>query len=316
MLELQDIIDYLNENMSDPVPKYILSKEIIHSSTSVSEINKVKETKWYQQLAAEQWDNGSWGRFHTQDTKSPLKNKFVTTEAALRRARELSLDKNDEMVHKTIQLMERYLEGQEKWLDVNEHHYGFQISFRTIVAANLSLFDPKHPLVQEKKEVVAAHLSKAFIDGFLYEDIWEKENRNSNEVLLRPYMVYIIWLLQNNDFLDKANERDYLKYIWYRKEGIYYCTNGPLSDIHFLESKNFLTWLSGLESLCNFSLFPEFMSMGTSNHLINEIHRLMYENVSLPKTSPIFGHYSETWSNRISRRNDMILRILRVLIKC
>ncbi len=211
MLEyLQDIIDYLNENISDPVPRYILNKEIMHNSSSVSEINKLKETKWYKQLAAEQWENGSWGRFHTQDTKSQLKLKFSTTESALRRARELSLEKNDDIIDKAIQLMERYIQGQEEWLDVNEHHYGFQVAFRTIVAANLSLFDPRHPLVQKKKEIVADNLSKGFIDGTLYEDIWEKENRKSNEILLRPYMVYIIWLLQNNDFLDKSTERDFL----------------------------------------------------------------------------------------------------------
>jgi hypothetical protein len=133
---------------------------------------------------------------------------------------------------------------------------------------------------------------------------------------LKPYTVYIIWLLQNNDFLDKAKESDFLEYIWHRKDGIYYCTNGPLSDIEFLESKNFLTWLSGLESLCGFSLFPDLMSKRTSNHLLNEISRLMDSDVLLPATNPIFGHYSETWSNRKFRRNDMILRILRVLMKC
>lgn len=317
MLEhLQDIIDYLNENMSDPVPKYILNKEIILDSSNVSENNKLKESKWYKQLASEQWENGSWGRFHTQDTKSELKQKFSTTESALRRARELSLGENDEIICNAIQLMERYIQGQEEWLDVNEHHYGFPIAFRTIVAANLSLFNPKHPLVQKKKEICADNLSKAFRNGSLCEDIWEKENRKSSEILLKPYMVHIIWLLQNNDSLDKAIERDFLEYIWHKKEGIYYCTSGPSSDTELLESKNFLTWLSGLENLCDFSLFPEFMSMGTSNHLINEIHRLMYHDVSLPKTSSISGHYSETWSSKNFRRNDMILRILRILVKC
>ena len=317
MLEqLQDIIDYLNENMSDPVPQYILHKEIMHQSSSGSNINKLKESKWYQQLAAEQWDNGSWGRFHSQDTKSPLKQKFPTTEAAIRRARELSLEENDGIINKTIRLMERYIQDQEEWLDTNEHHYGFQEAFRTLVAANLSLFIPKHPLVQKKKEIAVDHLTKSLRNGSLNEEIWEKENRNSHELFLRPYMVYIIWLLQQNDYLDQTMERAFLEYIWYRKEGIYYRTDGPSSDITFLESKSFLTWLTGLESLSDFTLFPEFMSMGASGHLQNEIHRLMYDNVTLPKASPISGHYSETWLNKNARRNDLILRILRVLIKC
>lgn len=313
--QLKEVIDYLNENMHDPVPKYIIEKEINRSLLTESE-KKLKESKWYKQLANEQWENGSWGRFHTQDTKSQLKQKFVTSESALKRARELSLDKNDGMIYKAIQLMERYIKGQEEWTDVNEQHYGFQIAFRTIIAANLSLFDQKHPLVQEKKAICAENLFKSFINGSLNEDIWEEENRKSNDILLRPYMVYVIWLLQNNDYLDKAKERDFLKYIWYRKDGIYYCTNGPLSDMESLESKKFASWLSGLENISNFSLFPEFMNMGTTKHLLNEIHRLMHSGVILPNTSSVFGHYSETWSKRNNRKYDMILRILRILIKC
>lgn len=317
MLEqLQDIIDYLKENMSDPVPQHILQKEIMHKPSDASEISRLKESKWYQQLASEQWENGSWGRFHTQDTKSPLMQKFTTTEAAIRRARELSLDDKDEMVQKTIRLMERYIHGQEEWLDTNEHFYGFEVAFITLVAANLSLFIPRHPLVQKKKEIVAEHLSKGLKNGSINEAIWEYENKRSNEIFLRPDMVYTIWLLQHNDFLNQTKEREFLEYIWYRKKGIYYRTDGPSSDIFHLESKGFLTWLSGLESLCNFTLFPEFMSMGASEHLLNEIHRLMYDTVALPNASPIFGHYSESWSNKNARKYDLILRMLRILIKC
>jgi hypothetical protein len=129
-------------------------------------------------------------------------------------------------------------------------------------------------------------------------------------------MVYIIWLLQDNDFFGSAIERYFLKYIWYRKDGIYYRTNSSSSEIHFLESKKFVPWLSGLENLCDFSLFPEFMNMGTTDHLLNEIHRLMCDDVVLPNASPIIGHYSESWMSENARKNDMILRILRILIKC
>jgi hypothetical protein len=317
MLEnLQEVIDYLNENMSDPVPQYILKKEILANPSYELEIKQLKESKWYNQLSAEQWVNGSWGRFHTQDTKSSLKHKFKTTESALRRAHELSLEKNDEVIFKAIQLMERYIKGQEEWLDINEHFYGFKVAFKTLITANLSIFDPKHPLVQTKKEICANNLSKAFIHGSIDEAIWENENKKSNEILLKPYTVYVTWLLQNNDFLDETMERNFLEYIWYRKEGIYYRTNSPSSNIEVLESKNFLTWLSGLESLSDFSLFSEFMSMKVSNHLLNEIRRLMYKDVSLPNTNPIFDHYTETWSKKNNRKNDLMLRILRLLVKC
>lgn len=313
---LEDVIDYLKENMSDPVPQYILKKEILRSPSTENEYSRLKESKWYQQLVAEQWENGSWGRFHTQDTKLKVKRKFVTSEAALRRARELSLDKTDEMVEKAVHLMERYILGQEEWLDTNEHFPGFQITLRSIIAANLSLFDPRHPLVQERKRICAENMSKAMRNGSLQEEIWQQENEKSNEIYLKPFTLYIAWLLQNNDFLDKETERCYLDYIWNRKDGIYYCCDGLLSGIEYLESKKFLTWLSGLENLSNFSLFPEYMSRGATDHLLNEIRRLMNGEVTLPYTGPVFGHYSESWSNRKLRKYDLVLRILRVLVKC
>jgi len=37
------------------------------------------------------------------------------------------------MIEKALKLMDRYILGKEDWLDANEHHYGFQIAFRTMI---------------------------------------------------------------------------------------------------------------------------------------------------------------------------------------
>ena len=99
--ELQNMIAAFAAQVSDPFPQYIFRKDILRELPSRSECTAIIASKWYQQLAEEQWENGSWGRFHTQDTKALLKKKFVTTEHALRRARDLSLDRNDPIIQKT-----------------------------------------------------------------------------------------------------------------------------------------------------------------------------------------------------------------------
>ena len=85
-VDVRQIMDYLEENTTDPIPKFIVIKEIYKETSSSKNYrnayNQLKNSKWYQQLASEQWDNGSWGRFHTQDTKRKVKQKFVTTEQA------------------------------------------------------------------------------------------------------------------------------------------------------------------------------------------------------------------------------------------
>ena len=312
---LREIADYLSLNLPDPVPRYILKKEIYEEPFSDREYAVVKKSKWYTQLEKEQGQNGAWGRFHTQDTKLKEKRVFVTTEAALKRASELSLGKDDPMVHKAIKLMERYIKGEELWTDAIEKHYHFEVAFRALIAADISVFDPYNPLVAEKNRVCAENMSKAFAGGSFDEGVWEQENTKSNEILLRAYMAYTILLLQNNPFLSIDTEQKFMDYICHREKGIYYRTDCAPADIRSLESKQFIQWLSALECLSGFSLFPDFMAERAYGHLLGEIYRLMDGEAALPAAPQVFGHYSETWKGRGSRKNDLILRILRLLKK-
>ncbi len=311
--EIQSIIDYLKSAASDPVPQYILARSITEEPSG--DLTPPRESKWYHQLVSEQWENGSWGRFHTQDSKATVKQKFVTTERALARSLDLSLDHNDPMIQKAIGLMERYLTGEEDWLDTNEKHDGFPIAFRTIIAANLSLFVPDHPLLQEKKKALSTLLTKSLLSGTLDEKVWNEESGKTKVLLLNPFTSYIVWLAQKNNFLDKAMEQAFFEYIWRRCEGIYYVTGMPLDTAIPVDSKYFSTWLSSLECVSNFSMFPEFMQQGHQKHLLNEIERCLHTDIILPNAAPIFHHYSESWSKGSARKNDLILRILRVLIK-
>jgi hypothetical protein len=311
---INQIIEYLSGYARDPVQKHILQKEIYEKPDLYN--TGVNESKWYRELSEEQMENGSWGRFHTQDTKDKTKRRFVTSEQALRRMKDLSLDKDDILVSRSVSLMERYLRGDDAWTDTMEKHYGFEIAFRTIIAANLSRFDPLNRLIDRKREIAAKNLANAFQTGRFNEKTWEQENLNDNEVLLRAYMVHILWLLQYENCISDTVERQYLDYIWNRDKGIYYISNSPVSEIRSLESKDFTTWLSSLEALCGFSKFPEFMCGRTVTHLYNEINRLIYEDVILPPSTGIIGHYSERWNSQNARRNDMILRIARILVKC
>ncbi len=319
-MKLDTVIDYLLDRVTDPVPRYILFKEILphpESSDQCKDMyDNIMSSKWYLQLKSEQWPDGTWGRFHTQDTKSVRKQKFVTTEAALRRMRELSLDSNDPMAAACLHRMEEYLKGSDLWPDRIEKHYGFVIALNTIVAANLSLFDPDNPLIQHKRKVCAENITKAFQNGVFIEDIWEAENHRCNEILLRAYMVHPVWLLQNNPYLSEDIQRKYLGYLWTRKEGIYYISGSAPAAMAPIGSRRFYEWLANLEAISGFSLFPEFMREGAAEQLLDDAYRLMNHEVALAPSHPIYGHYSESWRNNTARNYDMLLRILRVLIRC
>jgi len=212
--------------------------------------------------------------------------------------------------------MERYIRGEERWTDNNERHYGWEVAFKTLIAARLSLFDPTNPLLRTKREICVENLAKAFAADAPNEEIWESENRKSDEILLRVWMIYPVWLLQCNEFLDEELQRKFLNWIWNRKGGIYYVTNIPPADVRSLEDKGFAQWLSGVENLSGFSLFPEIMAKGVAAHLLHEIERLIMGDIKLPSAHTITGRYAESWVGGNARKNDSILRILRVLVRC
>ena len=126
MKDAQQILDYLSEQILDHVPHFIMQKEMFQlPASSPAYINAYQHmcrSKWYLELAGEQWEDGSCGRFHTHDSKAPVRQKLVTTEHALWRAIQLGLTKDDPIVAKFINLMEKYVQGENTWRDNIDKH--------------------------------------------------------------------------------------------------------------------------------------------------------------------------------------------------
>ena len=289
MVTIQQIIDYIEEHISDPVPKYILIKEIYKKAPSSNEYlnayNDMKQSKWYRELADDQWENGSWGKFHGGDTEAQKRQKFGCTETALRRARELSLTKDDPIVDKCIKIMEKYITREEPYPDYVERHQdggkGFYFGIPFGVAANINIFDPDNPVVKPFRDVVVETLKKAFANGYYDEEVYEQEVRNYR-VATSPGSVFNAMLLQNSNCMEDTLQRQYLNYVWNKKDGIWYVSKFPIAEKRNVEDKSFHAWFAILECLCNFSLFPEFIKDDVLPHLFNEVSRLINEDVSLP----------------------------------
>lgn len=317
---INEAVCHIAENTRDPFQRYILRKEILGLPNENFIIDNIHASKWYRQLADEQWEDGSYGRFHTMDTSIVKKRQFDTTEAALRRMRDLGLTKYDLLVAKNVGLMEQYLRGEQTWRDNVEKHHDDGKSFLCardyITAANLALFDPENPLLVPFREICINQLRAAFASGGYNDEIWHSFNRGYIGTCLQAFMIYPLWLVQGCGALDIELERKYLDYIWNRSEGIYYISGSAVSQKRALEDKGFTIWLSALESLRGFSLFGEFMRHGIYEHLQTEIKRLLEDEIKLPPAQPIIGHYAESWRDKYSRKNDMIIRILRVLTRC
>lgn len=316
---LHHIIDYLLPTAIDPFPRYIIKREILNEKPSDTDIKAIHSSKWYRQLADEQWEDGSWGRFHTMASKDIKGKKFVSTEVALRRARTLGLTKDDPMIGKCIQIMERYVRGEETWTDYIEKHKdngkGHMFCRPFLTAANINIFDPENTTIKPLRDVVAETLKTAFATGCFDENFWEQKVREYHvPSIAHPGNLYSSLLVQRTNCMDDTLQRHYLDYVWNKAGGIYYISSMPPADKRRIEDKRFFEWLSNLELLSGFSLFPEFMEKEAFQHLIHEVDRLIHDDAALPGSYNL--RYAESWRDKSARKNDVILRILRVLVKC
>ena len=348
MLNIQEIIEHLSQQKLDPVPNFIFVKEIQKLKPSspdyINSYNAVKQTKWYRDLSDDQWEDGSWGMFHGGDVQAQKRQKFPCTEAALRRAREMSLTKDDPIIAKCIKIMESQIRGETEWPDRIETHKDKgkgNLIWRTAgTAANLNVIDSDNPLITPFRDNVIEILKESFASGNYNEEVFDRAIQDYRVcVIFKPGNAFSLMLLSNSNCMDDSLQRQYLDYVWNKKSGVMYLTNYPITAARNkdddcrqveeykanIEDSNFCTWLSLLELFSGFALFPELMRENVLTHLLNEATRLIYCNVSLPNppgghvnacNHTVNGRYAESWRNKSKKKTDMVLRIARLLVKC
>ncbi|MEN6314770.1 MAG: hypothetical protein ABFD25_11025 [Clostridiaceae bacterium] len=170
---------------------------------TTTDVNAIYMSKWYKQLADEQREDGSWGRFHSQDSKAALKQKFVTTENALGRACQLSLSKDDTIIAKCLRKLERYVRGDETWTDNIEKHKdggkGHLFCRPYMSAAVINTFNPENPFIKPLRDNALESLEKAFGNDIIipasynirYAESWRDKNNRKSDVILRLLRVLV-----------------------------------------------------------------------------------------------------------------------------
>lgn len=132
-----------------PIPCYRILKQILERSADDAELGQayqdVINSLWYAELSSTQLANGSWGRFHSRDSK--VKTRFPTTELALTRALALGLDRSDTLLARTYLYIESVVGGIRQWTDPPEKHDGWAFNTHTISAATLARLDEQHALL-------------------------------------------------------------------------------------------------------------------------------------------------------------------------
>lgn len=209
-------------------------------------------------LAAAQLEDGSWGRFHSQD--STAKQPFPTSEYAIERALALGLNKNQRVLKGAQDYIERHLRGEVTWTDRVEKHddprlWPFYTAF--ISAGRLAQLEPTHPLLKDKVAFMHSLLHAAFPDCVYDETAEIRAQQELSGIPTRTHWsllsnLYGVILLGAGQPLPTALEDAWLTHIIKKPRGIYYVTNTSLDIMPPIQTKAFCNWLHAHELLSRF----------------------------------------------------------------
>ena len=138
----------------DPVPRFRLLRDGLHLDPTDALYREASQTlegsKWVALLQDSQLADGTWGRFHSRDSR--LKLPFPTTEIAISIALDCGLDKQHPILVKVTNRILDYVEGRSTWPDRAEAHdnpLAWEIWVRQFSAAVLAQIDPGHPCLDQ-----------------------------------------------------------------------------------------------------------------------------------------------------------------------
>ena len=335
---IHEIAKTILDSKPDPVVRYLLLRDVLRLPLDDSELldskSHLTENKWIQQLQEEQWDDGSWGRFHSQDTKR--KQIIPTTEYAIRRACQLGLDLDNPMLQKARDYCVGILLDEYETRDQKEFiRFGTELwdtGIKKIVAATLSEIQPDHPVLDEYRNFWISIMIRSYPDGYYNREAEIEAHSELRKIIVtnsfkRAHIDrggfqivdrYSVRLLgTQSDLIPETVEKAYFLKLW--NEGVGYMTIGYPQEQ--LQSLRFADWISKVTLLSDFPSWKKNIKsqiewLWQQNHengiWITESGFWDFDskNTGTGKT-----YLSSSWRKKENRAFDWTTRILVLLCK-
>jgi len=220
----------------EPVVRCRLLRDILRRPAGDPDLEQARTTldasPGVQELAAEQRADGSWGPFHSQDTR--LKQRILTTEQGVDRALALGLDAGHPILQSAASYIAAVMAGRLPFPDRPEKNDRWPTGQRLFLAGTLSLVEPHHSLLDAERALWLDIASRAFRSGvYSAEDEAQAHAELTGATVGDSYLVlgnrYQLVLLGSvPGTLPRPLEVALLAWLWHRPHGIGYLTV-PLS---------------------------------------------------------------------------------------
>jgi len=302
----------------DDVPKYLYKRDVLGINVMSEEMvelkKKILSSNHVTKILSEQWDDGSWGRFHSMNTSS--KDPY-TTEKAIRRLLNLGLDKNDEPIGKAVRYMESYLKGEFELRDYREKKHDWTLLTHLFVATWLLRIDSNNSLALKIADKWAQVIEHAFKSGSFNQDVYYK----AYDDILKPEKNKSYWFIENfyvvsilKGRLRPEIEKSFIHYLLNQSKGIYYI----YSDYLMTPPKNFESreanrYLEAIELIADYEVdgsldfILAWLDKNKTTDDLWDMSKVVKDNMVFP--------LAISWRKEINRKLDITLRVSKLIHK-
>jgi hypothetical protein len=305
----------------EPVVRYRLLRDVVCRPAGDPDLERARAgldtSPCVQELAAEQRADGSWGPFHSQDTR--LKQKILTTEQGVDRALALGLDAAHPILCRAASYIAAVMAGRLSFPDRPEKNDRWPIGQRLFLAATLSLIEPRHPLLDADRALWLEIAGRSFRSGTYspadeaqaHADLTGVTIQDGYLVLGSRYQLALLGSIPGA--LSRQVETALLAWLWRRPHGIGYLTV-PLSSLPPAgQPSAFDRWLASHELLAR--LFPAWVDFADEAVAWLWAHRdgQGFWDFGLRPASLSNLPLSSSWRHKHNRLFDWTTRVLALL---
>lgn len=317
MLYLKNIEDIARDILMrkpDPVVRYRILRDILLKTPDDSILKaskqKMLQSGWVKELEKEQKIDGSWGRFHSQDTK--IKARFKTTEGAIKRGLALGLDAEDDIFKRVIKYMNDVLEGKRNWSDWDEKNERWPLIVRLVTAGTLAMVDPKNIAIDSEWEFWFKVVQHSFASGVYSFNGETQAYRKLCKISSVPisFLItkYVLNILSARiEKLPKDLDEKIVRWIWQKDEIRYIGTS-----LNKPKDRHLNHWFYALETLSRFKSWKEYTEKAINWILLQRNLNGLWNFGSSVAKSEYFP-LSESWRKKENREIDYSIRILVLL---
>ena len=300
----------------DVAVRHKLRFEILGLQEIDQESFSLDASQHVQTLANEQHDDGSWGRFHSQDSR--CKQKIPTTEFAIERAKQLGLGPSHPILIKAANFIELVLAQTLPFPDPPETNNRWETGKRLFLASTLSMIQPDHPLVLQEHALWLSIAERAFQSGqYLQEDEIKAHAERTGASVKDSYLTlngkYQLNLIGSQPGkLPPELAKSIVSWVWERPDGIRYLGQ-PLNAPPDSKPEVVDRWLSSLGLILERYPSEYQQTQPAIDWLLSQQTEDGYWDFGPCPRRSTFLPLSTNWYNPQHRRFDWTTRVLSIL---